>query len=480
MVLSYNFLEFGSDHLSQCNTWITPVVIRTALIKKCMGGWSNILSRYLLLHLSGATGVQTAGVVVTSNGQSFLIFAKLVTLISDGEGLKFALDWKGPSGLKPCFKHHNVWAKGSDLAHRAVGHVELTCANPAEFKRFTKAEFESSVDTVLEASRRVRAGTMMQGRLETIEMTMGFNANQHGLVANRELRQLFSVSHVVIYDWVHTMLQDGFMSTEVWRFLDNCSQTLVPDVFTMDSVRSYLKDDSWRWPGHARSSGVGLHRLFQASCVEKMRENNKIRSNSSEMLSLYIIIRHFIHTHIGHRPEVEVARKSFDAACRVVDTMQLTKTGVLSMTDGAARLRTVYSGYLQKRNLAYGDRFFTPKGHWVWDIADQLEEQPLVVDQFPMERNHQNNKAIAQCITNTHRFERSVLAGVMNAQRNRINASTRLGCDLIPPVLDMPGCPGAFLSASLQFSGQVVGVGDLVMRGEQAGQVSPFDHRSPI
>ena len=40
-----------------------------------------------------------------------MFYGKLASLLSDGDGLRMGLDWKGATSLKPCIKHFNVWKK---------------------------------------------------------------------------------------------------------------------------------------------------------------------------------------------------------------------------------------------------------------------------------------------------------------------------------------------------------------------------------
>jgi hypothetical protein len=47
----------------------------------------------------------------SSYHDQWLLFARLTNLLSDGDGLRMAFDWKGASSLKPCFKHYNVFKK---------------------------------------------------------------------------------------------------------------------------------------------------------------------------------------------------------------------------------------------------------------------------------------------------------------------------------------------------------------------------------
>jgi len=104
-----------------------------------VGGWSRMLREFLELQLMSPTnGLKTSGVpVALGGGEVGLIYAELRQLLSDGDGLRLALQWMGQGCTKPCFKHWNVMRKGSDLAWRSDGgpraklaYVSHSCGPP--------------------------------------------------------------------------------------------------------------------------------------------------------------------------------------------------------------------------------------------------------------------------------------------------------------------------------------------------------------
>jgi hypothetical protein len=111
MVLSFSFLELGQAALSQGLAWQTPVCLRASLIHSVVGGWPHFLKVYLQRQLVGPCGLATSGVALVLSGQPVMLFARLTNLLSDGDGLRQALDWRGHGSLKPCFKHFNVFKK---------------------------------------------------------------------------------------------------------------------------------------------------------------------------------------------------------------------------------------------------------------------------------------------------------------------------------------------------------------------------------
>jgi hypothetical protein len=120
-VLSYSFLELGQ--LQNDLLWFTVVAVRSCKVHTCSGGWSAFLRAYLLHHLFGPTGISTAGVPVMLRGKLVTVFASLSNLLTDGDGHRASLDWKGASSLKPCVKHVNVLRKERACVRMCSGSV---------------------------------------------------------------------------------------------------------------------------------------------------------------------------------------------------------------------------------------------------------------------------------------------------------------------------------------------------------------------
>ena len=241
MVLSFSFMEFGEEHLRTPTTWMTPIVVRSSIVRKCTGGWSRMLRDYFRVQLLGPNSIQFAGCPVVIGDMSLIIHAKLKVLMSDGDGIRIGFDWRGQSGLKPCFKHFNVWKIDSDMAGRQPGHVEITCGDATKFCAYTDADYYGSVDSAIEAKRMYNRRELTKGLFENWCKLCGLNCNEDGLPACVDLRRCFSLQETVSYDWVHTLLQDGFVSDAVFRLFEKAEKN-VPG-FTMRALETFLQMD---------------------------------------------------------------------------------------------------------------------------------------------------------------------------------------------------------------------------------------------
>ena len=129
MVLSVSFRELGQEAISGGQGWITLAVIRSTVLADVRGGWSAALRIFLERAMFGENGFATTGCPLIVRGSAVCIFARVVNILSDGDGLRMALDWRGASSLKPCFRHHNVLKKVSRLFGQLLqSHAE--CRTP--------------------------------------------------------------------------------------------------------------------------------------------------------------------------------------------------------------------------------------------------------------------------------------------------------------------------------------------------------------
>ena len=463
MVLNYSFLELGAA-LSSKISWITPVVLRSSIISKVQGGWSHFLRRYLQVHLCSATGITTAGVPLQLHDDEppILLYAKLTSILSDGDGLRAALDWKGSAGLKPCFKHWNVWKKDSDMCSRRAGHVEITCPDTTQFLKQSQSDVAEAVDMLAATQRGITEGRIPKRRLEEMQTLFGINHNPHGLLAARDLRAYVDVVSACTYDWMHAALQDGFFSVETHLLLTSCQKVGV----TFERVEAFLKQSKWQYPQAARQKSKALHRIFSEHREDSCAAAQKLKCSASELLGVYALIRFFVVTEVPHHPSVKQQLESFFAACRVIDLIVAAKNGFIDSAKAASDLRAAQQDHLARHLLIYGTEWVKPKHHFMLDIPEQITQFNAVLDCFVTERCHLKVKPIAENVLNTSCFERSVLEGVICTHHR----------DAADPEFCVNGLrgqtaamDGIMVADKLEYFGLHLHVGDMLRRQDAFG-----------
>ena len=170
-VLSFSFLEL--EFLESELLWFTPVVIRSQTVHTIAGGWSACLLHYLRRQLEGPSGLATAVVPLTIQGEHCVIFARLHNLLTDGDGHRVTLDWKGQGSMKPCLKHPNILRKGSDLAHRRPGFYEITHSRAADFQVWSTADVCDSIAALDKADGHVATRAMTKAKFKELEQAVG-------------------------------------------------------------------------------------------------------------------------------------------------------------------------------------------------------------------------------------------------------------------------------------------------------------------
>ena len=91
------------------------------------GGASALFRTLLERHLyNPENGLRTTGLPLNAAGRLYLIHAVFGGLSGDGDRWKLSLECKGASGFEPCPKCENVWPRDSNMAHRDLGHVEIS------------------------------------------------------------------------------------------------------------------------------------------------------------------------------------------------------------------------------------------------------------------------------------------------------------------------------------------------------------------
>ena len=463
-----NFLELGSRALALDCTWLVLCAVRHELMVKA-GGWSRMLGMLLesvFIHRGGFSH----GVVVLIKGVPCTIYAKLHNLVSDGDGLRMAYLWKGASGLKPCLRHWNVLKKSSEaLTTRAPGYVEIGCHEYDKFKSRKAFDFRRSYAKVKGAHDAHRSRRMTQALHDQVCMCEGFNYVEDGMPYRTLLRSEWTpIFEAITVDWVHSTAQDGMLTVECFAILRAANQKCGHEYA---EVESYLRDD-WVFPQWLRNKYSRLHRVFSEYRMGRgSEEPTKLKANASECLGLYVLLRDFIETEVGDRPELVLERQSFDAACLVIDVIMKAKLHETSMADAAVELVNAMSDFMLKHKAAYGDALLKPKHHWLWDIVDQLLRDPFVLDALIIERLHLTIRRAAENIHNLRAFEASVLSRALNEQIKKLQQMTQ-SCMLYQPTpVSVGGFTDVLLGDNMQIIGMHVSVGDIIFCHEAAGKI---------
>jgi hypothetical protein len=206
----------------------------------------------------------------------------------------------------------------------------------------------------------------------------------------------------------------GVFTTEVALLLAACEEFGL----TKGVVKTELADPSWCFPSQTHSKAKQLHRIFDPY-RDSASDSSKLKCSASELLGVYDILRYIIAVRAPRVDELTPKLASFDAACTVLDVLLAAKRGSTPAAQAAEELQGRLQRHMALHIAAYGGEGIRPKHHWNLDLPMQILRDGFVLDAFVIERSHLRVKRIADTVKNTLQFERSVLAGVLNATLNR-------------------------------------------------------------
>ena len=279
MVCVMNFAEVGHDCLELDHSWFVPVVLRAGFSRKVRGGWSAILRRLLLRLLTGPESISNSGLlvhrIVHGQPQVVQIKAELDIMLTDGEGWQYALEWNGPSSLRPTFNLANVYMLGSRLD--GAGYVDISCSHWVQFRQWAIAEVLAVIDSVLAQRDSFENGDIGITRLREYIKSAGFCVTKDGLLADVVLRGIFNFLDVCRYDFMHTAFQGGFMSTSMWLLCKSVFEVKYGRSNDATPLLRFLRE--LQFP-QSRADGRRLHILFSEKLMAKHATRKCIVGNA--------------------------------------------------------------------------------------------------------------------------------------------------------------------------------------------------------
>lgn len=263
-------------------------------------------------------GLSTAGVPLALGPPygDVLLFATLSHIVADGEGFELLYQWRGASSMRPCLRHWNMVPCGSGIAHRSEDFQELSCADPSKMFALKHSDYIELAGTVVHDKTRKEAGVISNAEYKRTLKASGFNCTIEGFLMCVQLMSRIDVARCLTLDWMHTALQDGFLTVELTCFLAVAK-------ISFDDMRAFLKDESWHWSGRGGTSHQ-MHHIFHP----RRGESGKIKAAASVLLGLYGMVRYYAEKHLigAGAAEESILKKatlSFNLACDFMDTSLL-------------------------------------------------------------------------------------------------------------------------------------------------------------
>ena len=274
------------------------------------------------------------------------------------------------------------------LTAASPGFVEIDCTNVDDFVRTCPTNLHDDVDSVVEVTRLHAldpVGTPPR-QVTQLQYVTGLKVTAGGLLACARLRQDIDFLQVIYFDWPHTFLQEGVLTNELSSFTRAC----ITKLGLMPSFWHSRLKGGWNFPSQHRVKQRTLHRMFDEYRMPHDADNPRVKGNIGEIMGVYGLIRHIIATDPQLQdPEIAQERESYNALCQIMDILVDAKYFRIGLAEAGRCIRVLHASYMRKMIAVYGREQVKPKTHWVFDIADQMEEHDwlgILFDTFTIER----------------------------------------------------------------------------------------------
>lgn len=176
--------------------------------------------------------------------------------LADYDAVRLVFSCKGASGMKLCALCSNVLAKGRAEAEADDFFVTISSWEPSRFVGYDTTEFFNNYDEQLQKAERLNKSAQKEQ-----ENLFGFVLHQNCLFADRPLRNMLNLEHLII-DSFHCYYANGIASQELvlmMRFVDQqCNITTEMWLQTIREVPWQCRDENLRAPS-------GRSYLFQST-----------------------------------------------------------------------------------------------------------------------------------------------------------------------------------------------------------------------
>ena len=220
---------------------------------------------------------------------------------------------------------------------------------------------------------------------------------------------------------MHGALEDGTLYVSCQCLLVRLKAKLG---WGTDRLERFLRAD-WDFPKATARKMRNIWHIFDRYARDHMDNRIKFKSTASELLGMYVLLRHWVLTVVSIHAAVDLADEiaAFTAQCRVIDLIMTLKKGFADQTCSGeilAELQTAIDDSLRLHIATYGTETVRPKHHRMHHIPLQIARDKWVVDAFTMERLHLVVKESFSYLRNHADFEGSLLRGSMLGQIERL------------------------------------------------------------
>ena len=403
--------------------WLTISLERSSFVSQVQGGVGQIMSKILEAIFANAHMEPQAGFLLKSPcgpGSDVRLHFRWAICLADGAAHKQIWSSKGDAGTKFCILCANIHSgqptTGDDedtMDHRTTKYSQLVLTTD-----------EDVVQSFHRLNER-RATCRTKAEFSQWQQATGWTWNAHALLLNQTLLAKNQVKPVsqFCHDWMHGILQ-GTAPVVLFHTFHAISE----HYNIWEAMGPYMA--MWNFPGATKAGH--LAGLFDASKVAKYKSSHKFSCQASDLLGIYPVVRHFLHSVLVPSGTCPKPCQAFLSQACLLDQVH---QGVMYGATTRASLLEAAEESIQSFQQANFDVGLMRKWHWLLHLPDFLHRHGCLLSTFTSERKHKTISAFATRLQKTTAFEIHLMKQVLAMEITTLTEPGRFpdSCQLVKP-----------------------------------------------
>ena len=324
------FRELGQEALSHEDVWLTISLERSTFVAQLPGGIGQIFAKVLETIFCSPIAEPRGGLLLKSPyGPNIRLHFIWGICLADGAAHKQVWASKGDAGTKFCLLCANVHSAASMAAGEDVIDHGTTKYHQLQL---------TTDDDVIQSYHRLdqRQRTCSKKDFNHWQQAAGWTWNAHALLLHQPLLSRGQIRPVsqFCHDWMHGILQ-GTGPVVLFHTMQTIGSALGLNAWA--SMEKYVQ--LWSCPGASKAGH--LPALFSSRMVSKHQASYKFCCQASDLLTIFPIVRHYLHTIIMPLGSCPKACEAFLAHADLLD--QVHQGTMYGATTRASLLRSLPS-----------------------------------------------------------------------------------------------------------------------------------------
>eukprot|EP00438_Fugacium_kawagutii_P026067 Skav206845 [mRNA] locus=scaffold637:376546:378009:- [translate_table: standard] len=364
--------------------WWAIATIRTEDLHLISGGFSA-----LCFYLFQALLDLSLGHLFKIKERDVFLSGHVKSIIMDEAALHAALNCKGSSGQKPCYKCGNIVSKQFQAKNPTFATLN------AASTQLQLMSNQNIVGVLLLLQRQERV--LSRSKFADLEKNLGWKLSTPSFLLDDTLSRTFSPS-IFCFDPMHIFYQTGVASTAVGLIRNELTKNeyKFDDIFEHYSPRSFA---GFTLHGYDKIAKSFLRRVMSDVYFTT---DHCWRAGAAVHLTVIPLLALYIEMIILPAAEPRLAEHcqnflQLALALGFYHVMKILPTGQNNLEEwGRSTMKryvALYDQYLLAFDSLYGKKFFRPKHHYAHHLLQNWEVNKQIIDCFCLERKHRMSKS---------------------------------------------------------------------------------------